>query len=491
MQTRLGFNRKKIGAKRYKTKFLVPADFVPLPHQRDFFYSRAFKRWLIGGQGCGKSCSLGVDCLRMAVANGGKDHDGFIVAPIYSMLVRVTFPAFARLLPAGIIRQHHRSHRFIELINGSKIWIGSASEPDTLEGSNLCWAAMDECRMIDKRAYQFLLARVRIKGAQRPSVVGVSTPDDNGWLEASTMDDDSEVIFATSRDNVHLIEGYAEGLEGIYSAEDTERFVGGRFTKSSGSIYKDWSDELNTLDYTWSVNNAKLYCTIDFGYNMPAALWIAQIKDGNDYIDVVIDELVPDKVTAKRFAEMILERNREAGYVVEQYYGDVAGDHIRGDGLSDISDFAGMGIGVSTISQPIFRDIIAGLSVVRGRICTAKGVRRLFASRDLMDRYRGNMKMPRGFCKDIAAYRYPDKLKAGQAQNKPCPRLNTRCEHTMDAVRYYLVQKYPNMAVSSDFSTFKPMSTDEARKNRVHQVEDNAHDFLYKRGFYDDMYEMF
>lgn len=472
--------------RREKTVFIKNGGFVPYETQRKFMFSKARMRFYIGGFGSGKTGILAYDTLRMLTINAGMP--GLLIGPTHSLTIRVVLEAFLKIVPEKAIRRFHRGQNYIELVNGSKLWVLSFERPDSLDGVNAAFASVDEARMMSKQAWTIVQGRVRHPRAKRLSIACVSTPMFNGWLEKAVESPDAEVFNAASFENTALPAEYLRALENNYSEQDKQRFIFGKFVRNSGLVYPDWSNDENAIDFKYDHAKHDLYCTIDFGYNQPAVLWVARIPDGDDFIDIVIDELVPNQVSTERLAEMIIERNAENNYNVLQYFGDRAGLQTHGGQASDISVFSAKGIGVSCITQDVFKDIPTGISLMRARIKAASGKRRLFVSRDFLYRSQSVEKAERGFIKDIGCYVY-DENAIGKAHDRPAVRQNRNCDHTMDAIRYILIALNAEMIDSSGMvlETYDVPSSGAQAKS--FEVPNSAHDLFRRRGHYEELAE--
>lgn len=74
-----------------------------------------------------------------------RDGEYWYVGPTYKAAKRIAWPVFKRIIPPGIIEgRPNESELTIRLVNGSLIRLVGADDPDSLRGSALAWAAMDE-----------------------------------------------------------------------------------------------------------------------------------------------------------------------------------------------------------------------------------------------------------------------------------------------------------------------------------------------------------
>ena len=132
-------------------------------------------------------------------------------------------------------------------------------------------------------------------------------------------------------------------------------------------------------------------------------------------------------IKTDEFAEMISSKH----YNVREYYGDPAGMQAQGQsGLGDIEIFRRKGIQVRSIRDKVSRSIASGVSHVRGFIENAQGQRFVHLDKKCM-----------GLAEDLENYRYPE---SGEGKDlKPDPVKDGRHDHSMDAFRYFFLNRFP------------------------------------------------
>ena len=170
------------------------------------------------------------------------------------------------------------------------------------------------------------------------------------------------------------------------------------------------------------------FCSIDFGFRQPAALWFQTYREEGFWHIRIIDEIIHETdIKTDDFVNRIKSRNFK--YVT--YYGDPAGGQAQGQtGLGDIEIFKRHGINVKTIRDKVSRKIEAGVSHVRGFIENAEGKRFLHVHNEC-----------HGIAEDLENYRYPEPKEGFPL--KPDPVKDGYHDHGCDALRYFFINRFP------------------------------------------------
>ena len=210
------------------------------------------------------------------------------------------------------------------------------------------------------------------------------------------------------------------------SKELFDQEYGAMFTSFEGRVYEfDRSIDMGEFPYN---PNYPTYCSIDFGYRMPAVLWFQTHKIGGMTHINVIDEFVHETaVKTDELANMI----KSKPYAITEFYGDPAGMQAQGQsGLGDIEIFRRHGIFVKSVRDKVSRLIPSGVSHVRGFIENAHGQRFVHLDNRCL-----------GLAEDLEGYRYPEAKEAKEL--KADPLKDGRSDHSMDAFRYFFLNRFP------------------------------------------------
>lgn len=125
------------------------------PGQAAIYNSPARFKVCAAGRRFGKShfaaVNLGIEALREVNAAGYRltgEHGVYYVAPTFDQAKRIMWPKLRELLgfesTGGFIRNENVNDGWLELINGRRIYIRGADNPDSLRGIALSYVVLDE-----------------------------------------------------------------------------------------------------------------------------------------------------------------------------------------------------------------------------------------------------------------------------------------------------------------------------------------------------------
>jgi len=264
------------------------------PHQRRVWESEAYIKALVGGYGSGKSITTIKRGIALCLANGG--IPGMIVSPSYDVARKTIIQDMKRLLDGRKIKYEYKvqAKEFqikYKNINGI-IWIGSGDRPDSLKGPNLAWAAIDEPFIQDRDVFLQMMARVRHGSAKHREILLTGTPEQLNWgydiLAGDEAENfDTELIQASSRDNLVNPKVYLESLEKGYDSKMREAYINGEFVDlSSSRIYYGFSRDGNVSDFSYP-GEIELRVGMDFNVN-PMSATIFYVEGSKVF---VLDEI--------------------------------------------------------------------------------------------------------------------------------------------------------------------------------------------------------
>jgi hypothetical protein len=119
--------------------------------QGRIFKDRRRFRVVLAGRRGGKTVLGGMELLRGAAEKVGKYY---YVAPTYRMAKDIAWDCYKNIFPQRWIRKKNESDLTIELINGSKVQLKGAEDPDALRGPGLRGAVLDECAFLSEDAWR-------------------------------------------------------------------------------------------------------------------------------------------------------------------------------------------------------------------------------------------------------------------------------------------------------------------------------------------------
>ena len=334
---------------------------------------------------------------------------------------------------ANDIERASEKERFIKFKWGTTVEAKSADNPDSLVGEGLDLLIMDEVAKMKKKIWDMYLSPTL--SDRRGKGIFITTPEGFNWVydlfllgkqddlweshQAPTWDNDA--VFPDGKKDPFLIERKRNMSKELYEQE-----YWAMFTSFEGRVYPfDRSLDMGYFPYN---PNFPTFCSIDFGYRMPAALWFQTYMVGGLHHINVIDEIVHEQnIKTDEFAEKIKAKR----YFVREYYGDPAGMQAQGQsGLGDIEIFRRKGIHVKSIRDKVSRNIASGITHARGFIENAQGQRFVHLDNRCT-----------GLAEDLENYRYPESTEGKDL--KPDPVKDGRHDHSMDAFRYFFLNRFP------------------------------------------------
>lgn len=406
----------------------VPVLAPPHPQSQIIQYvpkSKAEVVIALGGYGSSKSRTGTEWAIQMSLRNPGCVH--MEVAPTYPMLRDILLELWRdRFIDYGLDfdKLFHKSDRILNTPWGSRIWFRSADNPRRLLGPSIGSARLDEdCGL---EACKVVYDRIRDSRAKHLAMAITTTPDFSCLDEVLALWPQAKVWNMSSLDNYMLPGEVREGLLASYSGLEAECYVYGKAVKLTGQVFPTFLEDqepIGNLTHREYEEDYPHFCSVDFGARHPVVLTFQEIR-GNIY---QVDEWAPlsghhliDGVEAQ------LNKHKKPAWV----YCDPAGEAVNDQTyLSDIQYLAAKGFDMRYTFNPMLRAIPLGIQLLNGLFLNAKGVRRFFVNK---------ARCP-VTVRDIRAARYP---KEGRANIKDEPVKDGVHDHTRDALRYFVINRY-------------------------------------------------
>ena len=408
--------------------------FVPNAGQAAFLEGKEFIKLCAGGWGAGKTVVGAIAALKKVIANPGKR--GFIAAPTYNMLMTVTLKEFFNWCPKALIARIDKQERTIYFINGAEVYWGSTDRPFTLEGKNITWFWLDEARFCKVQAWEFLKARMRIDGPDMQGLL-TSTPAMN-YLHKEFKDqtEDRGLYKVRTAENIHLPKKYIEDMERSLSPEMFRVYMEGEFVYLAGGVFPNFLGSRNVYGIEYDPHEP-VEMGIDFGINKPAVVFCQHFRRCPVHMKTdcvhVIGELMPDNVSTYQLGAMMRDYMSEKLWKGRTCYVDPAG-LARGTafGYKDIDALEAQGFLCEYTNDPRDKHIPSGIELMRSKIQNYKKETTLYFSSEI--EY-----SDRGIVRSIQESVYPER--GGADIDKPTK--DGVFDHARDALRYYLINKFP------------------------------------------------
>tara|TARA_Y100000593_G_scaffold87654_1_gene168523 strand:- start:6321 stop:7658 length:1338 start_codon:yes stop_codon:yes gene_type:complete len=364
------------------------------------------------------------------------DKHVWIIAPNYGTSEKI----FRIIWQDMIIDQNMPTIRkslkeqYIQFEWGSFVAGKSAEHPDSLIGEGLDLAIIDEAAKINRKVWDAYLRPTL--SDRKGRAIFISTPDGFGqfwemylrgrnepqWYSFNSPSWENQYAFPKGEDDMDLEEARSN-----LSKEVFEQEYGAKFTSLAGRVFP--FDENHDTGYFPLVPNAPVFCSIDFGFRMPAALWFQVVEIKGIHHIYIIDEIIHvRRLKSNEFFDKILKKP----YGVTRYFGDPAGYQVQSSiGIGDAEIFRKRtGHSIFSLRDKVSRSVSAGINHVRGFIEASDGTRRLHVH-----------KRCTGIIEDLLSYRYAEHKDGTPLKEEPLK--DGYHDHGIDALRYFIVSYFP------------------------------------------------
>jgi PBSX family phage terminase large subunit len=387
---------------------VIRTEYTLFPAQYEFCYSDKIKKRIVeakkenktyqdvalyqGGVGSGKTFVGSLRGLLLALHYDG--IRGLVGAKSQDLLDNTTKRAYLdRMKEIGLKEGVHWTFtdrkQAIQFINGSLVRFKTLSDWETFMSDDFGFIEFEEASFIEEIVFLKLISRLRQpvnpnwdEDFCRCFFLHTNPQGKRGWLNKyfinpRTKKDSFRYIHASTRENTFLGKEYVDMLEETYSEDQIKEMVEGLDLDYDNTVAFPNFSELNVKEHIDYNPNANLILSCDFNYN-PMCWYLMQEYDNCWYI---LKEFIGQSCTTEQMCKMIIpELNR---YDTRRLV--IAGDAHGRDKKTNGSDYNTMfqsfdkfGWTVNFRVQKANPLIKERLAVVRGLICNAKGVRRIF-----------------------------------------------------------------------------------------------------------------
>ncbi len=377
--------------------------------QGSFLQSEVKFPAFIGGVGAGKTYVGAVKAILTALQTG---DPGMIIAPTYRMLSDVTVATILDICEEYGIRHHYRPSRSQITIEGVKVFLRSATEPNKIRGPNLAWAWCDEAAMMRYQVWRVLLGRLRIGSS--PTAWITTTPAGFNWIWHRWVErgDSKYVIYrSSSRDNPYLSEDFVADMMADYSVEFARQEIEGEFIQMEGLVYT-FREDVHVIDPFTIPKAWPIYRAVDFGFTNPfVCLWIAVDPDGRMY---VIEEHYQRRLLLKEHAA-----------IIKSFHHPTPGGRIQTTVADHEAQEAAELASYGVPSIPAKKEIMVGIQEIENRLkVQADGKPRYMVFRNCVHHR-----------KEFSEYHWPEGRDRGLDRSE-YERPVKEADHTMDPSRY-------------------------------------------------------
>ena len=416
-----------------KKKFWNIIQYQPTHNQEVVHSSPARFRINIQGRRSGKSFSAAREVEPWILSPKTR---GWIVAPNYELCDKI-----ARIVKDDLLLKLRLPVEAKKEISGqiyyfkiaglaSEVWIKSADNADSLVGEGLDWLIIDEAAKIKKIIWEQYLRPTL--SDRRGWALMTTTPEGHNWMyDCYTRGQSKEFPDWESWQHPSWESPYfKENIDDIkktLTKETWEQEYGASFVSFTGRVYP-FSRYTNVIKGLRFNPDLPTFCSIDFGFRMPAVGWYQVEERESDTRIYQIDEICfEENIKTDELASMIIRKD----YPVQAYFGDPAGGGVQAQsGMGDIEQFRRKGIRVRYRTDKVSRNIANGVSHVRSFIEDANGDSHFYVS----DNCKGSIEC-------YENYRYPEHRVDQRLKEEPLK--DGRVDHMNDALRYFIVNQFP------------------------------------------------
>ena len=355
----------------------------------------------------------------------------WIVAPNHSLTDLVFREVWKTCVHKNMLKIKAKSNRkgekFIETEYGSTLYAKTAENPDSLIGEGLDKVVMDEAARMKSIIWELLAPTLADRQGEG---IFITTPKGYNHIYDKFLlgqtDEDWYSYQAPSWVNQHV---YPGGIKDKFllsqkrnvSKNTFDQEYGAKFTTYAGKVYPfDRYKDVGSFPYN---PDLPTFCSIDFGFRMPAVGWYQ--TDSRDHV-YQIDEIAHEKNVK---TEQLVRRVLSKPYRVAKYYGDPAGTSIFGSGIGDIEIFKRHGIKVNYKRDKLSKDIPSGVEHVRSFMESANGERKFHVDKKCINSI-----------EDYEAYTYPED--EGRSLRLE-PLKDGLHDHSCDQLRYFFINRFP------------------------------------------------
>jgi len=328
--------------------------------QQEIFDDPARFRIVTAGRRFGKSF---LSIWEMARAARHPGRKVFYIAPTYKMCKTIILDDLVlKLSKVNWVKKVNISDLEITLINGSKIFLRSADNPDALRGVSMDFVVLDESAMLESRLWTEI-CRPALADRQGKGLL-ISTPRGGNWFrslyqQAQSMEDYAAYSYSTLQGgNVP-----AEEIESARAEMDERTFEQefmASFVNFSGLVYYKWSDDLiQKKSVPLIEKRSQVHIGCDFNVS-PLTAAIATVNDDRVHF---FDEIKMDGANTYELADELKRRYGDYRMVA---YPDASGSANKTSSVnSDHNILRQAGIEVRTGRRnPRVEDRIASVNML-------------------------------------------------------------------------------------------------------------------------------
>lgn len=347
------------------------------PKQRLFIQTDGIDEVCYGGAaGGGKTFIQCYDALRCALQYEGSQQ--LVIRRTYPELEKNIVRQMREMFPDKSICKYNETKHLWTFANGSIIELGYLARESNVylyQGSEWDFIRVDEATHIPYSSIDYLRTRVRGVNGYPKTMKFSTNPGNIGhmWVKQRFVDpapafhvfrgnDTLSRLYLPSSvyDNKALMEsdpGYVRKLEAMQDEVQREMLLNGNWDIAAGAFFSEFSRKTHVVEPYDVVNdkNVKLYRSIDYGLDMLACYWYAELPASvrNPEGSVIVyRELCAKDKTISEAARLIRDATPPGERIICTYAPpDVVANRDRLTGRSQGDMFAQSGLSLTKVNN--------------------------------------------------------------------------------------------------------------------------------------------
>ena len=297
---------------------MTSLNFELLKWQQSVFKSEKRFKVVAAGRRCGKS-RLSAVTLLIEALNCPEGSAVMYIAPTLGQ-ARTIMWDLLNDLGRQVIKSSHVNNLEITLVNGRKILVRGADNPDSLRGVSLTYVVLDECAFIKEDVWQKII-RASLSD-KKGRALFISTPSGRNWFYdvfklGQDVDEEWQSWHFTTRDNETIDPKEIDAAERTLSSFAFKQEYLSSFDNAGQEVFKEeWlklSPEPNYGEYVVAIDLAGFE---EVGKNPGAAksrldesaIAVVKVEDNGDWW---VKEIIAGRWDIKATAAKILNVVRE------------------------------------------------------------------------------------------------------------------------------------------------------------------------------------
>ncbi len=213
--------------------------YDPSTNKKQVLAHKAPERYILygGAFGGGKTAWLVNEAIRLSIMF--PDNAGYLCRFRATDFRSSTQLQIDKFLPSELIKIHHKTEMYYELVNGSLIFYGGLQGDEEtktkINSMELGWFGIDQAEEVTEKQFLLLAGRLRLmRNGVKPKYKGLLTCNpDPGWLRDRFIEGsypDHRFVPALPKDNIkYLPDDYEERLKELYPEAMAQRLLEGNW----------------------------------------------------------------------------------------------------------------------------------------------------------------------------------------------------------------------------------------------------------------------